>query len=107
VEQVQVIEHAWRLRLHGSASATTRPQRIYLRGSAARFFADPELVLHEYYHVLKQWEPRRLTRRRYLLECLQRGYGCNRFEAEARTFATLHTARLQALLAYPPRDLPG
>jgi hypothetical protein len=36
--------------------------------------------------------------RRYLLECLRRGYWNNRFEVEAREFADLHVARLHALL---------
>jgi len=40
VARVTVIEHSWFARLHG-AVATTRPRRIYLRGSAAEFFANP------------------------------------------------------------------
>lgn len=87
------------MRLHGRAIATTRPGRIYLKGSAAHFFANPELVLHEYCHVLHQWETGRLTRARYLAECLARGYRGNRFEVEARAFAAAHRERLQALLS--------
>jgi len=99
---VRVIEYAWRTRLHGRAVATTRPGRIYLRGSAREFFANPWLVLHEYCHVLCQWQPGRLTVPRYLLECLRRGYWNNRFEVEAREFADLNVARLLALLAGAP-----
>ena len=41
VAHVRIIEHSWFTRLHGRAVATTRRRRIYLRGSAADFFADP------------------------------------------------------------------
>jgi hypothetical protein len=37
--------------------------------------------------------------RRYLLECVRRGYWNNRFEVEAREFADAHAAALHALLA--------
>jgi hypothetical protein len=99
VGEVRVIEHSWFARLHGRALATTRPERIYLRGAAAEFFADPWLMLHEYCHVAHQWRGGELTVRRYLLECLRRGYWNNRFEIEARAFADRNAARLRALLA--------
>ena len=102
VAHVRVIEHSWFARLHGRAVATTRPGRIYLRGNAADFFADPWLMLHEYCHVIRQWQPGSLTAARYLLECLRRGYWNNRFEVEARAFADTHVARLRALLARAP-----
>jgi hypothetical protein len=99
VGHVRVIEHSWFVRLHGRAvAATTRRRRIYLRGSAAEFFADPWLMLHEYCHVIRQWEPRLLSVTGYLLECLRHGYWNNRFEIEAREFADLNVARLRALL---------
>ena len=101
VARVTVIEHSWFARLHG-AVATTRPGRIYLRGSAAEFFANPWLMLHEYCHVIRQWQPGELTAARYLLECLRRGYWNNRFEVEARAFADANLAQLHALLARPP-----
>jgi uncharacterized protein DUF4157 len=99
IGHVKVIEHSWLVRLHGRAVATTRPRRIYLRGSAAEFFANPWLMLHEYCHVIRQWQPGSLTVPRYLLECLRRGYWNNRFEVEAREFADLHVASLRSLLA--------
>ncbi|HYM27079.1 MAG TPA: DUF4157 domain-containing protein [Steroidobacteraceae bacterium] len=100
VAQVRVIEHSWYARLHGRrAVATTRRERIYLRGSAREFFADPRLMLHEYCHVVRQWRGGRLTVARYLAECLRHGYWNNRFEIEARAFADQHAARLHALLA--------
>lgn len=98
VETVEVIEHSWLVRLHGRATATTRPGRIYLRGSAQALFGDPWLMLHEYFHVLEQWKPRRLTRSRYLLESLRRGYWNNRFEVEACDFADRHASHLLDLL---------
>lgn len=102
IAHVAVIEHSRLARLHGRALATTRRQRIYLRGSAASFFADPELMLHEYCHVIRQWQPGRLTVPRYLWECLRRGYWHNRFEVEARAFAAAHAAQLAALLGLAP-----
>jgi len=108
VDQVRIIEHSLFVRLHGRAIATTRRRRIYLRGSAADFFQNPSLMLHEYCHVLKQWEPRTLTLWRYLVEWLRRGYWNNRFEVEAREFAAAHRNRLQTLLVGPrPADQPS
>lgn len=95
VSRVHIIEHSLYARLHPRAIATTRRRRIYLRGSAQEFFEDPWLMLHEYCHVLRQWEQGDLTVARYCLECLRRGYWKNRFEVEARAFADryLHALR--------------
>lgn len=87
VSHVRVIEYSMYARLHPRAIATTRRRRIYLRGPAQEFFDDPWLMLHEYCHVLKQWEPGHLTVARYCLEWLRHGYWNNRFEVEARAFA--------------------
>ncbi len=99
VDDVRIYEHARRLMLHGRAIATTRRARIYLRGSAEDFFRDPALVLHEFFHVLRQWRPRELTVTRYLTELLRRGYWDNRFEVEAREFVDDHLHRFRALLS--------
>jgi len=99
IDQVRVIEHSLFVRLHGRAIATTRRRRIYLRGSAADFFQNPSLMLHEYCHVLRQWRPGLLTVRRYLLECLRRGYWQNRFEVEARAFADAYLHRVHSALS--------
>ena len=88
VARVEVIEYSFFARLHWNALATTRRRRIYLRGSAEDFFNDPALMMHEYFHVIKQWEPRLLTSWRYVLEWLRCGYWGNRFEVEARQFTT-------------------
>lgn len=98
VDDVRVIEHSLFARVHGRAVATTRRRAIYLRGSAHDFFANPDLVLHEYCHVLHQWEPGTLTSFVYLIECLRRGYWRNRFEVDARRFAARHLHRYHALL---------
>lgn len=109
VSYVRVFEHSWYVRLHGRAVATTRRGRIYLRGSAAEFFENPWLMLHEYCHVIKQWEPRTLTLCNYLAECMRRGYWNNRFEIEARAFADAHAHRLHRMLqgTATPATLPG
>ena len=99
VGRVRVVEHSLFARMHSCDHATTRRRRIYLRGSGIDFFDNPALMLHEYCHVLKQWEPRRLTVWGYLVESLRRGYWNNRFEAEARAFADANRSRLEVLLS--------
>jgi len=89
VDDVEIFEHSWFARLHGRASATTRRNRIYLRGSAQQFFADPGLMLHEYFHVLRQWNRNRLSVWRYLVEWRRNGYLRNRYERQARRFVAL------------------
>jgi hypothetical protein len=97
IAAVEIIEYSRYARLHAFARATTRPNRILLASSGEAFAADPELLLHEFFHVLCQWRPRQLTRTRYVLESARRGYTGNRFELEAREFAQTHAARLRAL----------
>jgi hypothetical protein len=98
VDHIRVFEKSLFARVHGRAIATTRRRSIYLSGSAAEFFDNPWLMLHEYCHVIKQWEPRTLTIPSYVAECLRRGYWNNRFEVEARAFADAHAHRLRAML---------
>lgn len=97
-QDVRVIEHSWFARAHFGAVATTRRRRIYLRGSAADFVADLPLVLHEYCHVVHQWETGRLTTVGYVLESIRRGYCRNRFEVEARSCARANLALFTRLL---------
>ena len=99
--RVGVIEHSLFARLHWGALATTRRRRIYLRGSAKDFFKDPALMLHEFFHVLDQWEPRRLTTASYVLEWLRSGYWNNRFEVEARQFTAKNLKEFRFLLPRP------
>lgn len=104
IDHIAVIERSVYARLHFGARATTRRGRILLRDSAAEFWADPELVLHEYFHVVRQWQPRRLTVWRYVREWLRCGYWSCYYEIEAREFAALHRERL---LALTDQQLPG
>jgi hypothetical protein len=99
VRRIRIIEHSLFARAHAGAVATTRRGRIYLSGSAADFFANPSLMLHEFCHVLLQWETGRLTSARYVREWLRRGYWDNVFEVEARDFAQSNLQRFHALLS--------
>jgi len=99
IAAVQVRERVWWLKPLPWIRAITGPGRVWLRGSAEDFFADPELVLHEYCHVLEQWDPRRLSVMRYLGESLRRGYWQNRFEVEARRFAARELPAFEMRLA--------
>jgi len=98
VDDVEIVERSWYARLHFGARATTRHNRILLRGTAEEFFADPELVLHEYFHVLRQWNTGRLSTAAYLREWLRRGYWRNRYEHQARRYVKLRLPALQSLL---------
>jgi len=99
VRHVKVIQYSIYVRFHWRAIATTRPNRIYLRGSGKEFFTDGPLLLHEYFHVLRQWAPGDLSIPRYLVECFRRGYWDNRYEVEAREFTSSEIFRYRALLA--------
>jgi hypothetical protein len=99
VGHVKIIQYSQYVRWHLRAIATTRRNRIYLRGSGKEFFADAPLVLHEYFHVLRQWATGDLTISRYVAECFRRGYWDNRYEIEAREFAAREVYRYRSLLA--------
>jgi len=100
---VIVIEHSRYARLHRGMCATTRPNRILLAMSGAAFVADHELLLHEYFHVLRQWRTARLTRWRYVVESVRRGYWDNRYELEAREFAAGATEQYRRYLGFGKR----
>jgi hypothetical protein len=99
VRQIKVVQYSIFVRFHWRAIATTRRNRIYLRGSGKEFFSDGPLLLHEYFHVLRQWATGDLTIPRYLVECFRRGYWDNRYEIEAREFTASEIFRYRALLA--------
>lgn len=100
VDAVVLHEHSLFAWLHGRARATTRRNTIYLRGSLAEFVADPELMLHEYFHVLRQWNRGRMNLWDYLVEWRRRGYWDNRYERQARRFVQLRAGAFrQALVA--------
>lgn len=107
IDRVRLVPHSRFARLHGRrVAATTRRDVVYLAGSLASFVRDPELVLHEYFHVLVQWNTRRLTAWRYLIELLRRGYQRNRYEVEARAFTRAHVIAFAHRLRADPRN-PG
>jgi hypothetical protein len=101
IERVRLIERSWRVRWHPRMLATTRRDCIYLRGTVDEFAVDRALVLHEYFHVIAQWGPGRLTRWRYVWECARRGYRANRFEVETREFVARNLGRFQRLIGEP------
>jgi hypothetical protein len=103
IAHIQVIENSLYARAHLGARATTRRDRILLTRSAEEFWSDPELLLHEYFHVLRQWQPHRLTIARYVVESLRHGYWLNSFEIEARAFASANLKRLRVLLNATPQ----
>jgi hypothetical protein len=98
VDDVVLCEHSWFARLHLGATATTRHNTIYLRGSAEDFFRDPQLLLHEYFHVLKQWNRGRMSLGSYLAEWWRRGYWQNRYEQQARRFVDRRLGKFHAAL---------
>ncbi len=103
VDDVDIRVQPLYVRLHGlRVRATTRPNRICLGCDVQAFLEDPELILHEYYHVLRQWNPGILNRFRYLRECRRTGYFRNRYEVEARTFARENLQRFKDLLEDDP-----
>ncbi len=87
VSRITVVEHSLYARAHLGMCATTRPDRILLAISGDEFVSDADLVLHEYFHVVRQWRTGRMNRWRYLKESMRRGYWDNPFEREARDFA--------------------
>jgi len=107
VRGVVVRERVWWLQPMPWVAAITGPSRIWLRGPAEDFFADPEFVLHEYWHVLDQWDTRRLSISRYLREWWRVGYWRNVQEMEARAFAAREVGRCRQLLAEARARDPG
>lgn len=73
--------------------ATTRRDRIYLssRISPEEFFADPRLLLHEYFHVVGQWNAGRMTHASYVANP-------RKWEREAEAFAERSLARFRQAL---------
>ena len=98
VDEVVIRESSWFARLHHGARATTRRNTIYLRGTAEDFFADHELMLHEYYHVLRQWNRGRMNLWAYVVEWARNGYWQNRYERQARRFVRLRLAAFRRLV---------
>jgi hypothetical protein len=102
VDEVELRERSLFARLHGRARATTRRNTIYLRGSIEEFLRDPELMLHEYFHVLRQWNRGRMCVWDYVVECGRHGYWQNRYERQARRFVTLRLGAFRRALVGSP-----
>ena len=68
----------------GSAAAITLWGTVFVSPSAS---LDAELVLHEFRHV-QQFEASLTFPLKYLFESAKRGYFANRFEVDARQYAT-------------------
>ena len=98
IRGVAIKEHSPFARLH-RAWAVTRANAIYLRGPASEFFSDPESILHEYYHVLRQWNTGELSALRYVKEWIRCGckYRHIAYEVQAREFAAKHAGRYWSL----------
>ncbi len=98
VDGIKVYEHSKFAELH-NALAVTRAETIYLSINGAEFLANPELMLHEYYHVVEQWRTGDLTMPKYLWENMTNGNGYwgNRYEVQARQFARDNVWRFESL----------
>lgn len=82
---------------------TTRRNSIRLPPilSVEEFFANHNLVLHEYYHVLRQWNTGDLSRRAYVAEFMRNGSAeGNRFEDAAIAFAKINAETLTKCLEH-------
>ena len=80
---------------------TTRRNSIRLPPtlSVEEFFSNHSLVLHEYYHVLRQWNTGELSRSAYAAEFMRNGSAeGNRFEDAADAFAKSNTQALNDCL---------
>jgi hypothetical protein len=98
VSGIVVVERSRYARAHLGMRATTRPNRILLAIDGQQFVSNADLVLHEYFHVVRQWGTGRLTRWRYVRESVRCGYWDNPFEREAREFAAETVERYRRYL---------
>jgi hypothetical protein len=111
IDKVEVYENVGWLRLFIPwAAAATYRRRIWLRGSGLNFFnaTSPNFMLHEYFHVLRQWEDGSMTLVKYLKECYRVGYWMNYYEHDAREFAAMNTYKYNQFFwkeVYKDKDL--
>ena len=75
-----------------SVAAITLGRTIFLAPGTR---LDPELLLHELRHV-QQFAERKTFPLRYIWESLRRGYHANRYEADARSYASRRLASAAA-----------
>lgn len=99
VNQIKVVEHSRYAALHGRILATTRKELILLNMGGEAFSQLPELVLHEYYHVVKQWRNGDLTTLKYIIESAKNGYINNKYEVATNRFVQQNITRFKDLLS--------
>ena len=97
-ESVQTVRLIHKPKKNPKWAAVTRRNKIEIQIPCSDFWLDYELVLEEYYHVLRQWNTGRMNRRNYFWEWLRRGYTGNRFELEAKDFARRNREALEDCL---------
>lgn len=108
MQQVEVHDHSALPDLFTGGLTFTLPGHIFVPGKCGEFWVDPELVLHEYYHVVDQWDTERMRLDGYLAEGARQGlggrdpHGNNRFEDEAEFFAKTHEQSLKDCLGCTP-----
>jgi RHS repeat-associated protein len=91
-------------------TATTRKNKIIVFVPCDQFFEDPETVLEEYYHVLRQWNTGRMGRISYGWEWLKKKIGPgdpyrdNKYEKEAKDFAKEHREEFKKCLECGPQQ---
>ncbi|WP_226648297.1 Calx-beta domain-containing protein [Microbulbifer variabilis] len=95
---IAVHEENWRATVPGMY-ATTRVNSIYLSKTKEHFYQHSFVVLEEYYHVIRQWNTRRMTAASYLYESAKNGYEKNKYEIEAKGFARENLNRYQQIKA--------
>jgi uncharacterized protein RhaS with RHS repeats len=96
VNKVKIIE---KINPASSYEATTRKNTIIIYEPCSEFLNDADTVLHEYYHVLEQWDTKRLFWLRYGWQYLLHGYNNNKYEKDARRFAKKHRNEYEKCLA--------
>jgi hypothetical protein len=107
VGAVIIVERSLYARAHWGMCATTRPNRILLAIDGKEFVSNPDLLLHEYFHVIRQWGPGQLTRGRYLVESMRCGYWDNPYEREAREFTAEAVERYRRYLGEASSETRG
>jgi len=93
IDDVQVIIDAPMVERHmiGRTGAVTRPNKIFINMTCDQFWgAPPSFILHEYFHVLRQWA-QGMTAFSYLLTFQSK-------EAEAEAFGQQNGQRLKECL---------
>jgi len=93
IDNIEVHEDKLFVNLHGIKSgAVTRPGKIYISMTCNDFFQNdwPDFILHEYFHVTKQWA-KGMSIPGYLLDHKKK-------EGDAQGFGEKHAERLKRCL---------